>query len=626
MNLDASRRMAAGLSWDHNNNGSRTMAAGLSWDHNNGRRLIAALTTAFLAMSVLLAVPGTARADETMVSVIVREAAPDTGTAEALVENVGGTVDAPLDLIGGFTATVPSSALSTLLRDPAIASATPDAALDDLSAGWDDATDLKFNPATYDGTVNRVAGAVLQAPDYWDAGFTGQGIDVALIDSGVVPVDGLTYPGKVINGPDLSFESQIDDLRYLDTFGHGTHMAGIIAGRDDGADVKSNTKDFLGVAPGSRIVSIKVAGHDGATDVSQVIAAIDWVVQHKNDDGMNIRVLNLSYGTDSVQSYQLDPLAFAVEQAWKAGIVVVVAAGNDGNAAGLRNPATNPYVVAVGATNAGGTRSKVDDVLDFSNCGTTARHVDLVVPGKSITSLRAPGSAADEMNPDSVVAGRYMLGSGTSQAAAFVSGTAALILSEHPEATPDQVKALLMRNAQNARFTQDGDTCFGSGLPNMEWIRHDLNQNGLPAASQTHAAATGVGSLEEARGSDHVEHDGEVLDGEQDIFGNTWDGASWSSLAAAGASWSGGEWNGASWSGASWSGASWSGASWSGASWSGASWSGLSWSWVNWLFELWSGASWSGESWSGASWSGLSWSGLSWSGASWSGGVWHGNS
>jgi serine protease AprX len=115
--------------------------------------------------------------------------------------------------------------------------------------------------------------------------------------------------GKIINGPDLSFESQSDELRYLDTYGHGTHLAGIIAGNDGTED------GFRGVAPGARVVNVKVANYEGAVDVSQVIAAIDWVVQHRNDNGMNIRVINLAYGTDSTQSPMLDPLSFAVEQA-----------------------------------------------------------------------------------------------------------------------------------------------------------------------------------------------------------------------------------------------------------------------------------------------------------------------
>jgi serine protease AprX len=525
-------------------------------------------------------------------------------------------VGSELGIVGGFSAEVPSASMSVLAAHEAIVAVTPDAALQLSAAGWEDGTNVNYNSNTFAGTVPSVSGGVLQAGDLWSHGYTGEGVDIALIDSGVVPVNGLTSSGKVINGPDLSFESQADHLRHLDTFGHGTHMAGIIAGRDDGAPIASNNNsDFLGVAPGSRILSLKVADYTGATDVSQVIAAIDWVVQHRNDNGMNVRVLNLSFGTDSTQSYVLDPLAFAVEQAWDAGIVVVVAAGNDGNQHDLRNPALDPFVIAVGASNTGKTRPQVKDVQNFSNCGTSQRHVDVVVPGKSIASLRNPGSQADLSHPEAVVAERFFLGSGTSQAAAFVSGSVALLLDQDPSMSPDQVKALLM--AESKLLNNGGTICQGAGLPNLEHASHALSHDGPPQSVQTHQAATGLGTLEGARGSDHLEHDGVVLEGEQDIFGNAWDGASWSTASASGASWSGGDWNGASWSGASWSGASLSGASWSGTSWSGASWSGASWSGASWSSNTWNGASWSGASWSGASWSGASWSGDAWLGLSW---------
>jgi len=261
---------------------------------------------------------------------------------------------------------------------------------------------------------------------------------VAVIDSGVVPVNGLTTTGKVLNGIDLSFESQSDELRHLDTYGHGTHMAGIIAGRDD--DVSStvrsgNSRDFIGMAPGARIVNLKVADAEGATDVSQVIAAIDWVVAHRRDDGMNIRVLNLSFGADGVQDYRLDPLAYAVEVAWRKGIVVVVAAGNRGfGTVKLNNPAYNPHVLAVGASASNGTYSTADDTIPrFSSCGNGQRNPDLLAPGKSIVSLRAANSSADADHPEGRVDSRFFRGSGTSQSAAVVSGAAALVISSaHP--------------------------------------------------------------------------------------------------------------------------------------------------------------------------------------------------
>jgi len=142
--------------------------------------------------------------------------------------------------------------------------------------------------------------AILGAQAWWDAGYTGAGVDVAIIDSGVAPVQGLSASGKIIYGPDLSLESQVTNLRNLDSNGHGTFMAGLIAGRDDNAAAPYSANPssvYLGVAPDARIVSLKVATANGGTDVSQVIAAIDWVVQHKNDNGLNIRVLNLSYGS-----------------------------------------------------------------------------------------------------------------------------------------------------------------------------------------------------------------------------------------------------------------------------------------------------------------------------------------
>src|SRR5205823_4058136 len=221
------------------------------------------------------------------------------------------------------------------------------------------------------------------------AGYTGKGVDVALIDSGVSPVDGLNLPGKIVYGPDLSLESQAPNLTNFDTFGHGTFMAGLIAGRDASLTTpydQASPSAYRGMAPDARILSVKVATADGGTDVSQVIAAIDWVVQHRRDNGLNIRVLNLSYGTNSTQYYGVDPLAYAVEQAWDAGIVVVAAAGNSGyqtkgSSPALANPAYDKRIIAVGASDSMGTASLSDDVVpDFSAASKTgsARKPDFV--------------------------------------------------------------------------------------------------------------------------------------------------------------------------------------------------------------------------------------------------------
>jgi serine protease AprX len=448
-------------------------------------------------------------------------------------------------------------------------------------------------------------------PAWWSAGYTGQGVDVAVIDTGVAPVDGLNAPGKVVNGPDLSLESQDPSLRYLDSNGHGTFMAGLIAGNDSG---------YRGVAPDARIISLKVGVADGGVDVSQMIAAIDWVVQHRNDNGMNIRVINLSYGTNSTQPYTIDPLAYAVEQAWKAGIVVVAAAGNSGyqrgaSAGGLADPAYDPEILAVGSDDTMGTPAPSDDqVASYSagaaSCSSNCRGPDLLAPGSHMQGLRDPGSYIDQNNPNAAVGDDYFRGSGTSEATAFVSGAVADLLQRYPDLTPDQVKEMLITSCDK--------------MPGSSWKERgcgELDMNDLlstPVAPDLTAKqylkrwgvkdlSTGTGSLEASRGTDHIAINGSVLRGEQDIFGMPFNSAAAAALEAVGHSWSGGMWNGSSWSGSSWSGSSWSGSSWSGSSWSGSSWSNNSWT----------GSSWSGSSWSGSSWSGSSWSGDGWLGASW---------
>ncbi len=520
-----------------------------------------------------------------------------------------------------FAGVLPAAAESTSMLSPTDSPLVAgDTATPGYEAGWEDAGFISgAAPTQYAGSMYWITNSVTGASEYWNAGWTGAGVGVALIDTGVVPVNGLTTPGKIINGADLSFESQSDRFRHLDAYGHGTHLAGIIAGRDDGAVIApGNSTDFLGMAPGARIINVKVGDREGSVDVSQVIAAIDWVIQRRNDPGLNIRVLNLSFGTNSIQPYQIDPLAYVVERAWKAGITVVVAAGNDGNAAPLRNPAISPYIIAVGASVENNTPTPSDDIVaGFSNCGTD-RTVDLVAPGKSIVSLRNPGSTADAAHAEAVVNDRFFLGSGTSQAAAIVSGAAALIIQQRPTITPGQLKMLLKSTAQPMPLASPA--CQGSGHLDLGAARLAPTAP-LKDATQKHKESVGNGSIEAARGSDHLTNNGVVLRGEKDIMGRPWTGWCANNPSDRRAAqdcvttfWSGGNWNGAPWSGTSWSGTSWSGTSWSGTSWSGTSWSGTSWSGTSWSDMAWSGTSWSGTSWSGTSWSGTSWSGTSWSG------------
>ena len=549
-----------------------------------------------LAAALVGGIAGTrsAAASDERVSVIVRQLPGAGGAPQALVEQAGGTVGRRLGIIDGFTAVLPKASLARLRASHAVRSVTVNqpvrlASADGLAA---DAS----------GTVRQVAERLTGAGDYWDDGLTGRGVDVALLDSGVVEVDGLDGDDKVVYGPDLSFENHRADLRNQDTYGHGTHMAGIIAGRDDDGRAARQANGFAGMAPGARLVSLKLADAGGATDVSQVIAGIDWVVQHRNRHGLNIRVLNLSFGTDGVQDYRIDPLAYAVEVAWRKGIVVVVAAGNEGfGSAKLNNPAYDPHVLAIGAADTAGTADRGDDTVpSWSSRGDGTRDPDLVAPGSSIVSLRDPGSAIDLAYPTARVGDRFFKGTGTSQAAAVVSGAAALVIQQRPGITPDQVKKLLTRTARPLRKADPA--AQGDGMLDLA-AAHDRPTPPASASTQRFVYSTGTGSLEAARGTMHVQSDtGEVLVGEQDARGETWDGRTWSDAAWDGRTWSGGTWTGRTWSGGTWSGRTWSGRTWSSGSWEGRTWSG----------RTWSGRTWSGRTWSGRTWSGRTWSSDGW--------------
>ena len=535
---------------------------------------------------------------------IVQAAPGQLDAVTRAVEQHGGTVTRRLGLIDAVAVEAPAAVAARLRADDRVTEVSQDAPVQLLST-YDPVSDAgsMYNVSTVTGTRNQ-----------WKT-TTGKGIDVALIDSGVTPVEGLATAGKVVYGPDLSLESQSASTRDLDTFGHGTHMAGIIAGKDTGANPAAPTAgQFLGMAPDARIVSVKVADAYGATDVSQVIAGIDWVVQHKNDPGFNIRVLNLSFGTPSTQSYLLDPLAHAAEQAWHQGLVVVVSAGNDGTGTGkLLNPAQDPYVIAVGAEKANGTMGISDDVIpDFSTRGDGVRNPDVVAPGASIQSLRVPGSWIDHQYPSAVLGERYFRGSGTSQAAAVVSGTAALYLQKYPTATPDQVKAALRSSAVTLRAADP--QAQGRGLTKSD----RLLTTWPSSTTQTWARSTGAGSLDAARGGYRLSLDGSVLDGERDVMGTPFVSAAHALAAETGTAWVDGTWNGTVWTGKAWASGGWESAAWAGSAWNGKAWAGSTWASGSWLGKAWAGQSWAdpyssalgtlnGKAWAGKAWAGGGW-------------------
>jgi serine protease AprX len=278
----------------------------------------------------------------------------------------------------------------------------------------------------------------------WATGRTGQGVTVAVLDSGITPDADLVQPSNRI----LAHVNFADSLGSTnDPGGHGTHVAGTIAGNGT-----RSAGEYLGVAPGAGLVDVRVLDANGNGRESSVILGIQWALDHRAQ--YNIRVLNLSLGAPAPGSYRLDPVAAAAEMAWLRGVVVVAASGNTGG--GPDSPGADPYVITVGATDDRGTGVVGDDLLQsFSSFGTplaSTAKPDLVAPGRRIVSIRAPGSTLDRLLPDRVVAASngatYFRLTGTSMSTAVVSGAVALLLEAQPGLEPNQVKAALKGTAR----------------------------------------------------------------------------------------------------------------------------------------------------------------------------------
>ncbi len=275
------------------------------------------------------------------------------------------------------------------------------------------------------------------ASQLWSQGDTGQGVNVAVLDTGITPLP--DFAGRLVDGVDLSGGHN----PWNDQYGHGTFVAGLIAG--NGA---SSNGQYMGEAPGAGLVSVKVAGANGNTTLATVIEGVGWTIAHAATD--NIGVLNMSLGYLPLTSTVLDPLDQAVEMAWEAGITVVVSAGNSGPGNGtILSPGDDPLVITAGAVDDGGQVTPANDTMTtFSSAGPTNPDgwfkPDLVTSGRSVVSLRDPGSTIDVQNPSARVGSANFVGSGTSFSSAITAGAAALLLSADPGYTPDTVKGTLL--------------------------------------------------------------------------------------------------------------------------------------------------------------------------------------
>src|SRR5579863_8170738 len=383
----------------------------------------------------------------------------------------GAAVKSDLSLIHAQLVTVQGSSLSSLASHSEVAYISPDRKLR--------------------GAMDPVVTAV-NADIAYANGWNGTGVGIAVIDSGVSYVSDLNSDGNAAPSRVVYNQSFVPgDTSLTDAYGHGTHVAGIIAGNAYSSTQQNYPNVYRGIAPEANIISLRVLDSTGASVDSAVIAAIQQAISLQST--YNIRVINLSLSRGVFESYTLDPLCQAVESAWQAGIVVVAAAGNMGeyNGAGTQGyatigaPGNDPYVITVGATNTHGTGSQSSQtVTSYSSKGpTTFDHIvkpDLVAPGNAVISLLASpnttliteypalavypcSSSASSCGPQYGSA-NYMTMSGTSMATPVVSGVVALLVQQNPSLTPDQVKARLMKTAWKGFGQTTTATDLGSGV------------------------------------------------------------------------------------------------------------------------------------------------------------------
>jgi serine protease AprX len=375
--------------------------------------------------------------------VIVRARDSQSMAAIALlISQLGGTLGIELPILTARAADVPTVSLPTLAQNPNVQR-------------------IAFDRATV-GTVERTGITVGATAVRQRLGYDGSGIGVAVIDSGVTSWHDDLGEGDIPNTQRVqAFVDFVNGHTMpYDDYGHGTHVAGIIAGNGyDSGGARS------GMAPATRVIALKVLNGSGQGRISDLIAAFDYVVNHK--DLLQIRVVNLSAGAMVYESYESDFLTLAAKRVVEQGVVVVASAGNAGKNAqdgtqygAILAPGNAPWVLTVGASSHMGTVNRSDDtVAAFSSRGPSARDYaakpDLVAPGVGIYSLSDPNSALFGSRSAYLLDGTvattylpYLSLSGTSQAAPVVAGAVALMLQANPSLTPNAVKAILQYTAR----------------------------------------------------------------------------------------------------------------------------------------------------------------------------------
>jgi serine protease AprX len=538
---------------------------------NKGRcAAVAAAVLAATAGMSLASVPAASACDSETVIVT----GSGTLSPAAAVLSVGGTVLTQYHLINGVDASIPKAEESALAAMPGI-TVTRDASVSVQSA-----TESTGPHTPSDAFLQQTGAAQLAT-----TGDTGQGVTVAVLDTGIDPLP--DFGGRLIGGVDLTNEGN----PYQDSYGHGTFVAGLIAG--NGA---SSNGQYSGEAPGANLVSIKVAGAYGATHLGTLISGLQWAVDHQSAYGIN--VLNISLGFQPTKSTVNNPLDQAVEAVWTSGIAVVASAGNAGPFNGtILSPGDDPLVITAGALDdMGGTSAGADEMNNFSSVGPTMPDgwvkPDLVTSGRSVVSLAAPGSTIYNSYPSGRLGAANFVGSGTSFSAAITSGAAALVLADNPGLTPNQVKARLLGNT-------------GPGPVGNPFV------DGHGALNALAAATSGAMNFNQSVAGLKAVNPGTTVSLSPSSSVDTWNTALWSGIPLAPAgTWS---WNGCAWSGPDWNGWALVGRAWNDGGWNDGGWSGAAWDGSNWAGSAWDGTGWNGSAWNGSAWDGSASNSSAWS-------------
>jgi serine protease AprX len=516
---------------------------------------------------------------------------PSAAAAASAVERAGGRVDAALELVNGVAAHVAAADAATLRAGGM--SVTPDVELH--ATGLDTAALSTSTPADQ---------VLAMDPDADLPADAGKDVGVAVVDTGVEPVAGLA--GKVVAGPDLSGEAAPSSLR--DGYGHGTFMAGLIAG------------DGIGLAPAAKIISVKVGDYTGTTTMSKLVAGLGWVAEHAEDK--NIRVLNLSFGVDMPMRYQANPLDSAVEALWATGITVVTAAGNEG-AGTVTAPGDDPFVLTVGA---------VGESWSGSQRFNGYAKPEVTAPGSHVVSYRATDSQIDAGGTaEGILDDTYRLGSGTSMATALVSGAAAVLAERHPGATPDDLKGALVSSAGadtvvqlNAADNADWDASWwqpyrlafgGSDLGLRGWTA------GMPwtaghwaedywTAGHWAAGHWAAGHWAAGHWADRSWEAGHWA-GDQWVAGHwadgAWDAGHWAAGHWAADNWQAGHWAQNAWSAGHWAAGHWAAGHWAAGHWAAGHWADDAWTAGHWAAGHWAAGHWAAGHWAAAHWADVAW-------------------